>query len=88
MELTLRYYSDKAIKKVISAIERICNSVALAAGIPDTKLPLIEVDPSNTPPVLNNSELSEKIHGFASDIIGSENISKVMPEMVGEDFGI
>ncbi len=88
MELTLRYYSDETIDKVISAIGRICNSAALAAGMPDTKLPLIEVDPANTPPVINDNELSQKIRVFASDINGKENIVDVSPEMVGEDFGI
>ena len=87
MELTLRYYSDEAIEKVISAIRRISKSAAQAAGMPENKLPLVEVSPADTPPVLNNPALSEKINGFASNIIGSNNIVKVSPAMVGEDFG-
>ncbi len=87
MELTLRYYSDEAIKKVIAAIGRISRSAAQMAGMPDDKLPNVFVLPVETPPVLNNLKLSNNIKGFASEIIGAENILKTNPAMVGEDFG-
>ena len=87
MELTLRYYSDVAIEKVIAAIERISRSAAKTAGVPDDKLPKVFVLPGETPPVLNNVELSKNINVFASDVIGAENIVITAPAMVGEDFG-
>jgi len=87
MELTLRYYSEEAIEKVIAAIKRISNSAAKAAGMPDDKLPLVYVSPVETPPVLNNAELSARLNKAASEIIGAENSIKTSPEMVGEDFG-
>jgi hippurate hydrolase len=87
MELTLRYYSDEAIEKVISAIKRISSSAAEMAGMPEDKLPLVKIESAETPPVINNQELSEKISGFATGIIGSKNIVKTAPAMVGEDFG-
>ncbi len=88
MELTLRYYSDEVIEQVISAIRRICNAAAQTAGMPDDLLPEVVVLDEYTPPVLNNTELSEKLHGFASEIIGTANIVKTSPAMVGEDFGV
>ena len=57
------------------------------AGMPDNKLPEVKVLPVETPPVLNNLNLSEKIQGFASEIIGAQNVLKVKPSMVAEDFG-
>ena len=87
MELTLRYFSEETIKKVIAAIERISHAAARTAGMPDDKLPKVFVDPSETPPVLNDAELSEKVSGFAENIIGTANIIETQPEMVGEDFG-
>lgn len=87
MELTLRYYSDEAIEKVISAIKRISASAAQMAGMPDEALPKVDVLPADTPPVLNNPELAKKVFSAASGIIGSENITEVSPAMVGEDFG-
>jgi len=87
MELTLRYFSGETLEKVISAIKRISNHAAKSAGMPDNKLPLVYVVPVETPPVLNHPELSKQIAGFASEIIGLENIVETQPEMVGEDFG-
>ena len=87
MELTLRYYSDEAIRKVISAIKRISESAAQMAGMPDNKLPLVSFTDAETPPVVNHPELSSKVAEYAAQIIGSENIEKVNPAMVGEDFG-
>lgn len=87
MELTLRYYSDEAIAKVIAAIKRISRSAAEMAGMQADKLPLVSIENAETPPVVNNEELSAKIKGFATEIIGAENIVKTTPAMVGEDFG-
>ena len=87
LELTLRYYSFDAIEKVIESIRRICKSASQMAGMTDDKLPDVKVLPVETPPVLNNVLLSEKLGGFASDIIGSQNVLKVNPSMVSEDFG-
>jgi len=87
MELTLRYYSDEAIKKVIAAIKRISRSASEMAGMPEDKLPLVKIESAETPPVINNQELSEKIREFAAGTIGNENIVKTAPAMVGEDFG-
>ncbi|RIJ45821.1 amidohydrolase [Maribellus luteus] len=87
LELTLRYFSDETIAKIIASIKRISNAAASMAGMPDDKLPLVHVLPVETPPVINNAALSEKVKHFASDVIGAENIVETQPEMVGEDFG-
>ncbi|MCK3683346.1 amidohydrolase [Maribellus sp. YY47] len=87
LELTLRYFSDETIAKIIASIKRISNAAASMAGMPDDKLPLVHVLPVETPPVINNAALSEKVKHFASDMIGVENIVETQPEMVGEDFG-
>lgn len=87
MQLTLRYFSDETIAKVISSIKRISEYAAKTAGMPDDKLPKVFVDPAETPPVLNNADLSKRVETFAASIIGTENIIETQPEMVGEDFG-
>ena len=87
MELTLRYYSDEVIEKVIAAIQRISRSAAEMAGMPEDKLPLVKIETGETPPLVNNQKLSDKIRSFASETIGEENIIRTTPAMVGEDFG-
>ncbi|WP_372934283.1 M20 metallopeptidase family protein [Mariniphaga sediminis] len=87
MELTLRYYSDEVIKKVIAAIKRISHSAAQMAGMPEDQLPFVHIYEKETPPVINDEKLSQKTFQFATEIIGSENIQETPPAMVGEDFG-
>jgi hippurate hydrolase len=87
MELTLRYYSDEVIEKVIAAIKRISRSASEMAGMPEDKLPLVKIETGETPPLINNQKLSDKVRSFASEIIGEENMIKTTPAMVGEDFG-
>ena len=87
MELTLRYYSDKVIEKIIAAIKRISYSAAQTAGMPEDQCPLVHIYEKETPPVKNDEKLSQKTFQFATEIIGSENIQKTPPAMVGEDFG-
>jgi amidohydrolase len=88
MELTLRYYSEEIIEKVIASISRICESAGRSAGMPEDQLPMVVVfSTSPTPPVLNDPNLTRQVAGFASAAIGKENIITVQPAMVAEDFG-
>ena len=87
MELTLRYYSDETISKVIGAIKRISKSAAQMAGMPDDKLPVVQIEEAETPPVVNNEKLVADLKLLAQQSIGVQNIIKTTPAMVGEDFG-
>ncbi len=87
LELTVRYYSLDAIGKILASIRRIAAAASQMAGMPANQLPEVNVLSTETPPVLNDERLSETIRGFSSTIIGSENVVKVRPAMVGEDFG-
>ena len=87
LELTLRYYSDETIAKVIAAIKRISRSAAQMAGMPDDKLPIVKIEEAETPPVVNNEKLVADLKLIAQKSIGEQNIIKTTPAMVGEDFG-
>ena len=88
LELTLRYYDKEVIEQTIDAIKRICRGAALTAGMPEEKLPEVRVTSGDHPPVINDADLYERIHGYSSDKLGAENIVRVEPAMVGEDFGL
>ncbi len=87
LELTLRYYSDDTIEKVIAAIGRISKSAAQMAGMPDDKLPVVTIENAETPPVINNEKLVADLKTIAEKTIGEQNIISTTPAMVGEDFG-
>lgn len=87
LELTLRYYSEEAIEKVIAAIRRISNAAGEAAGMPEDKWPEVNITEDDTPPVINDPELTSKTRKHARLTIGEDNIISTPPAMVGEDFG-
>ena len=88
MELTLRYYDKDVIEQTIKAIKRISKGAALTAGMPANRLPEVWVKPGAHPPVVNDADLYEKIREYSSGILGEENMVRVDPAMVGEDFGL
>jgi hippurate hydrolase len=87
LELTLRYYSEEAIEKVINSLRRISSAAALTAGMPEDKLPELTITEDDTPPVINDPELTTSTRNFAEIAIGGENLISTPPAMVGEDFG-
>ncbi len=88
LELTLRYYDEEAIEQTLNAIKRICRGAALTAGMSEDKMPEVWVSPGDHPPVINDVDLYEKIHEYSGNVLGAENMIRVDPAMVGEDFGL
>jgi amidohydrolase len=87
MELTLRYYSNPILEKIIASIRRISMAAALAAGTPENKFPEVYVLPEVTPPVINDPGLAGRLEKFTSGLLGAGNVVHCNPAMVGEDFG-
>jgi amidohydrolase len=87
MELTLRYYSEEVIEKVVTSIRRIAKAAAMTAGMPESRLPEVTLTTAATPPLLNDESLANHLSRYAGKSIGTENVLKVKPAMVGEDFG-
>ncbi|HVN58264.1 MAG TPA: amidohydrolase [Bacteroidales bacterium] len=88
MLLTLRFFDDEVFAHMKEAIERITRGDALAAGLPEDKMPLVEFSTEATPPVINNEELVLKAAGFMKNLLGDGKVLRVDPAMVAEDFGL
>jgi amidohydrolase len=87
LQLTLRSYSDDTRRYLVDAIARICRGEALAAGLPEDRLPVLTlVENDFTPSLYNDPALTQRITGVLSDWLGSENLKPIQPEMIGEDF--
>ena len=87
LQLTLRAYKTEVMDQLIEGLERISKSVALSAGVPEDKMPVVEVLPEGTPPVVNDAELVTKSVASFASMLGEANVFEVPPAMVGEDFG-
>src|SRR2546422_1727388 len=88
LQLTVRTYKDEVRKRVLASIERITMGIALAAGIPNDLAPIVKVSDSEvTAATYNDPLLTERLASVFVRVLGQENVIKVPPAMVSEDFG-
>ncbi|RMG84921.1 MAG: amidohydrolase [Bacteroidetes bacterium] len=86
LKLTVRTYTEEVRQMVHRRIREICRGVAIAAGLPEDKMPEVVIPDSFTPANYNHPELVDKMSAAAARIIGDENVVYAEPQMVGEDF--
>ncbi len=87
LELTIRTY-DKAVRKAIFAsIKRMCKGFALAAGLPEDKVPIVQLS-VGYPANYNDPRLTEQVAQALSHELGAANVVHLQPSMGGEDFGM
>jgi hippurate hydrolase len=87
LQLTLRSYTQEVREQTIAAIRRMTKGLAMAAGVPEDKMPIVEIKNEYTPAAYNNPELANRAHGIMASVIGDENVKELKPVMGGEDFG-
>lgn len=86
LQLTLRSYSDTVRAHTIEAVRRICRGEAIAAGLPDDRLPLVAVANEGTPSLRNDPALAQRLQGVFTRWLGAGHVQTIEPEMGGEDF--
>lgn len=86
LQLTVRTYAEETRLFVHKRIKEISRGVAIAAGLPEDKMPEVIIPEVFTPANYNDPELTRKIKTSASKAIGSENVVYAEPQMVAEDF--
>jgi amidohydrolase len=85
--LTLRSYSEKVRENTIESIKKIAKGLAIAAGLPESKYPKVEIDNETGFALYNDPTLTEKVVQSLKNAIGEKNVEKVPPVMAAEDFG-
>lgn len=89
MELTTRAFSDQAREIIIEGIKRTAQGVALAAGVPDDRQPIVTVlEGESTPATYNDPKLTARIKSALIGALGAANVIDEPPAMASEDFGI
>ncbi len=88
MQLTVRAYKEEVRKQILSAIRRIAEGIARAAGVPENRMPIVRVDEEEyTPSTYNDPALTRRLMTSLQKVLGKENVVTVDPVMGGEDFG-
>ena len=88
LQLTVRAYKEEVRKRVLASIERITKGIALAAGIPDDRAPIVKFSETQvTAATYNDPQLTERMSAVLVKALGNDNVVKLPPVMMSEDFG-
>ncbi|WP_236699413.1 amidohydrolase [Pelagerythrobacter marensis] len=87
LQLTVRSYTDESRKLLLDGIARIARGEAIAAGMPDDKMPSVTVQEPYTPATFNTPDFTEEVMAGFRARFGEDRVVKVPSVMGGEDFG-
>jgi hippurate hydrolase len=87
MLLTVRSYTDETRKILLDGIRRIVRGEAIAAGMPEARMPVVTIrDGEYTPATYNTERLTTSTAALFTERFGPERVLKTKPVMGGEDF--
>lgn len=88
MELTARAYNEDVRQTIIEGVKRTAKGVAIAAGVPEDRMPIVTVlEHESTTATINDPALSERLQKLFIAKLGAEHVIEVKPIMGSEDFG-
>jgi amidohydrolase len=86
--LSVRFLDEAVRKSILEDIQRTADGIALVAGVPANRDPLVEVVSSRlTTITYNNPALTARVRNALVAAIGDQNVVNLEPVMVSEDFG-
>ena len=86
LQLTVRSYTDEVRRQTIEAITRIVRGQAMAAGIPEDRMPEVKLGDDFVAATFNNPELTVRITSVFKTWFGESNVVQKKPTLGGEDF--
>ncbi|HLE63226.1 MAG TPA: amidohydrolase [Pyrinomonadaceae bacterium] len=88
LQLTVRAYKDEVRRKLLASIERIAKGIAVAAGMPEGREPIVKINETEvTAATYNDPQLTERLASVFAKALGPDNVIKHPPVMGSEDFG-
>lgn len=87
LQLTVRSYTPEVRKLLLDGIRRISRGEAIAAGMPEDRMPVVTVrEEMYTPSTFNTEKISNRALELFTQTFGQERVRKVPAVMGGEDF--
>ena len=87
MLLTVRSFAPEVRQHLLDGIARIARGEAIAAGIPEDRMPEVIVKGEYTPSTYNTPQLSARMKALWTARFGKDRVEEGTPVMGGEDFG-
>ena len=87
LQLTVRSYTPEVRRMLLDGIKRIVRGEAIAAGMPDDKMPVVTIrEAEYTPSTFNTQPLSDRALALFAERFGASRAIKTPAVMGGEDF--
>ena len=87
LQLTVRSYKPEVRKLLLDGIRRITRGEAIAAGLPEDRMPVVTIrEAEYTPATFNTEALSTRALELFTQNFGSQRVVKTPAVMGGEDF--
>ena len=86
LQLTLRSYSPEVREQIKTSIRNKAKYLALQAGLPEEKMPLITINDGLVPATINDETFVRRLLPVFENVLGKNNVVEVPSSMIGEDF--
>jgi amidohydrolase len=87
--LTTRTFNDKAMQIILDGIRRTAQGVALSAGVPEDRQPIVTIlENESVPATYNDPALTVRVRAALAKALGARNVFDEEPIMASEDFGL
>ncbi len=86
LALTVRSYTPETRKLLLDGIRRIVRGEAIAAGMPEDRMPTVEIEQPSADATFNTAQLSDHLLQLFGSHFGDARVVKTKPIMASEDF--
>jgi len=88
LELTTRAFSEHGRQVILDGIRQMAQGVAISAGLPPDRAPIVTVlDGESAPPLYNDPALSARVKAALVGALGPANVIDARPITPSEDVG-
>jgi hippurate hydrolase len=86
LALSVRSYSPETRKLLLEGISRIARGEAIAAGMPEDRMPTVEIEQPSADATFNTDQLSARLSNLFTSHFGKDRVVEPQPVMAAEDF--
>ena len=89
LEITVRAYKEEVRQRILSSLDRIAKGIALEAGVPPDRAPVVKVSETEAASeTYNDPALTMRVVTALKKALGTKNVVEIEPVMGSEDFGV
>jgi hippurate hydrolase len=86
LALTVRSYTPETRKLLLDGIRRIVRGEAIAAGMPEDRMPTVEIEQPSADATFNTDAFAGRLENLFTGHFGKDRVVEPQPVMAAEDF--